>query len=116
MRTLSEATSTSLILLYFPVYENSSTPNFSPFQPNFHVSSEGEAEFVERGQVLVDGGNFGVSTVAFDTYEELLWMGNQGVSGQYFYYQIGDPPVFHLITHQIKSKQNINFSNRTLRL
>lgn len=62
-------------LPFLPVYEPSTTTtaNFSPF----HLTSgDGDPEFVERSQVLV--GNFGVSTVAFDPYEELLWMGNQG--------------------------------------
>ncbi|XP_018369968.1 PREDICTED: PAB-dependent poly(A)-specific ribonuclease subunit PAN2 isoform X3 [Trachymyrmex cornetzi] len=37
------------------------------------------AEFHETRTLLADGGDrFGVSTVTFDTIEELMWMGNQG--------------------------------------
>jgi len=38
------------------------------------------AEFHETRTLLADGGDrFGVSTATFDTIEELMWMGNQGV-------------------------------------
>lgn len=38
------------------------------------------AEFRETRTLLADGGDrFGVSTATFDTVEELMWMGNQGV-------------------------------------
>lgn len=52
-------------------------PNFTQFN-----LCETVPEYLEMGTILADGGDtFGVSTVRFDTHEELLWMGNEGVSG-----------------------------------
>lgn len=40
-----------------------------------------DADYEVRSSVLVDGGDrFGVSAVTFDKFEELIWMGNAGVS------------------------------------
>lgn len=41
-----------------------------------------DAEYHQTGSLVVDGGDhFSVSAVAFDPQQELLWMGNMGVSG-----------------------------------
>lgn len=63
------------------MYEAPNRPN--QFSPNFRPYNLGEAdpEYVEFCSVLADGGEqYNVTTVAYDAYEELLWMGNQGVS------------------------------------
>ena len=37
-------------------------------------------EISEFGSILMDGSDhFGVSTVLFDSHEELIWVGNEGV-------------------------------------
>ena len=41
-----------------------------------------DGEYQQTGSLVVDGGDhFSVSAAAFDHQEELLWMGNSGVSG-----------------------------------
>lgn len=55
------------------------TEEYVPAAEQFGEDFAG-AEFHETRTLLADGGDrFGVSTVTFDTVEELMWMGNQGV-------------------------------------
>ncbi|XP_076240982.1 PAN2-PAN3 deadenylation complex catalytic subunit PAN2 isoform X3 [Calliopsis andreniformis] len=54
------------------------TEEYVPATEQFGEDFAG-AEFQETRTLLADGGDrFGVSTVTFDTVEELMWMGNQG--------------------------------------
>lgn len=58
--------------------------NTTEYAPQYLVPSQ-EGEYEARNSVLVDGGDhFGVSALSFDKYEELIWMGNQGVCPYYY--------------------------------
>lgn len=70
-------------MIFLTVYDaqngNDAYPAHENF-PNFNIG-QSEPEYIEMGTILADGGEtFGVSTMRFDTHEELLWMGNEGVS------------------------------------
>lgn len=46
---------------------------------------QSDPEYSEFGTVLADGGDrFAVSAICFDSQEELLWMGNEGVRSHLF--------------------------------
>lgn len=63
------------------VYHNQSrTGHYSPSFRSFSIMGQSDPEYSEFGTVLADGGDrFGVSAICFDSQEELLWMGNEGV-------------------------------------
>lgn len=61
------------------MYDNQTRNEYSPSYGTFNMN-QNDPEYIEYGTVLADGGErYGVSTVTFDTQEELLWMGNEGV-------------------------------------
>uniref|UniRef100_A0A182PBX3 PAN2-PAN3 deadenylation complex catalytic subunit PAN2 n=1 Tax=Anopheles epiroticus TaxID=199890 RepID=A0A182PBX3_9DIPT len=70
-------------IITLTMYDNDPTgavPEYpdAPEYGAFNIGSS-EAEYIEHGMIMADGGDrFGVSTVCFDTQEELIWMGNQG--------------------------------------
>lgn len=70
----------------YAVYDNASQNDYTTSSYSQQFALNGGApnaatEYVEFGAVLADGGDrFGVSALTFDTREELLWMGNEGVS------------------------------------
>lgn len=69
------------ILVYDSQNGNDAYPasNFTTFNIGQTVP-----EYLEMGTIQADGGDtFGVSTIQFDTHEELIWMGNEGVSSMF---------------------------------
>lgn len=71
---------------FIPVYHNQSqTPSFR----SFSIMGQSDPEYSEFGTVLADGGDrFAVSAICFDSQEELLWMGNEGVRSHLFFVYI----------------------------
>lgn len=67
--------------IYFSVYNNGSQSEQQHYSDDFGAFNigEGESEYLEVSSAFGGGLNsFGITTVSFDSHEELLWMGNSG--------------------------------------
>lgn len=63
-------------MIFYPfiiVYETNSTQNGNYSPPTYNM---GNLEYREMG-VLVTGTSFGITSVKFDSHEELIWVGNE---------------------------------------
>ncbi|XP_077293018.1 PAN2-PAN3 deadenylation complex catalytic subunit PAN2 isoform X2 [Arctopsyche grandis] len=64
---------------YLNTYPATGSGQYTSYYVDPYRGNGGDLEYHQIGTVLSDGGdNYGVSSVVFDKYEELFWMGNQG--------------------------------------
>jgi PAB-dependent poly(A)-specific ribonuclease subunit 2 len=89
------------------VYERAAeTSHFSTSFEHFLGSgAESESEYIDVGGVLNDN-RYGISTVKFDTQEELIWTANQG--GHVTSYYIGAMGLQKYTSFQVHANEMVN--------